>query len=829
MSEILSAIKLKDRIIIVSVLLAFAVVLALVIGAITGATVDPHVHSFKYHIERGEDGSFDYVGVCTDSECESPVSVWDITNAEESVISEIKVAPTCTADGVMKYSFRPVGSQVTYTYEEKIPALSDSYSHTYYAEDATVKDGVSSVTFKCENEACNDEETIEISISDMTFVELVEDATCNAPKVERYSYTYKGVEVIVTTKTDVEDVPHKLNGVFVTELMDENGYLPYNTEGVNLDVVGYFPCGSVGNARFVCEVCEKENKIKVIRDDHKYEFLADKTSLPTDKNEGKAYLKCTEEDCGQLKIITLPVVVATNDNVISRDQDKEEQTVKYTYVSGDYGFVIEEEITIPWNNHRFEFTEDCVVRPTFDKEGEVTLTCKNSSCSKIISISLPKIITEGEDKNTTITYEHLLEKKVYTYLYSLAEYGIEVTFSLESEWIDHNYVYAESETVLPDLEKDGVAYVRCDFEGCPKHHVITLPKIVLDENATMVSPASEQAAAIYRYLFENSEYGINIKIDFNVGEPLSHDYKYDIVLNVLTGKFDFVGKCNQLGCEQPEIREESIEVEMEDHSATCTTDGILIIRYFKDGVEYKKTMPNGTKMGHNYVESDKIDPTFARDGSVNLVCSNEGCGESIPLILPQMDFRENIEIIADVTELSAAIAKYTYVNEEYNYTLIIEFTIGSPLKHEYTYTIQPNEETGGYDLVGVCNQPECQAPTVREENIDAIIEEHISDCTTDGYIYVKYEKDGITYELTLPTQAQSGHKYEVDVPVSKSNPTWEKEGSAVVKCVNEGCDHTVTVVLPIIDYGVTAFYLDDNQLYYMYTDPETRYEHFFLL
>ncbi len=665
MNEILSAIRLKDRIIIISLMVIFAVLLAVGIGAVTEATVDPHVHSFEYHLERGEDGSFDYVGVCTDEACENPVYAWDILNAEDSVVSEVKIAPTCTSDGLMKYSFTPLGETAVYTYEEKISALSPTYSHTFVAEDATIEDGSSSLTIKCTNEGCADKETLEVDVAvDMTFVEKVADATCHTPRVEKYTYNYNGVTVSVTASTEVDGIPHTLNGVYVTELQDENGYFPYGTEGIDLDVVGYLPCGYVGNGHYVCEVCEKKNNVQVQRDDHKYEFLEDMTILPTDKNEGKAYVKCTEEDCGQLKTITLPVVAPGDDNIINRDQDREEQTVKYTYVSGDYGFVIEKEIVIPWNNHLFEYSEDDVVRPTFDKDGSVTLRCQNSVCSEYIVVTLPKM---NEASNTTVAYDHILEKKTFTYLYTNTEYGFEITFSYDTSWIDHSYVYIEGETVNPDLEKDGVAYARCYYEGCPKYHEITIPKIVVDKNASNIALATEQSAALYRYSYYNREYDFTITIDFTVGEPLSHEYKYGLELNILTGKFDFVAKCDQPGCLESEIREENVPVTITEYVVSCTTDGYIVVSYERDGVIYEMPpIKQQDRLGHEYVVTNITNPTFSKEGSATLVCENEGCTEAnITIVLPKIEF--GVTAFEVVPGADDGQLYYLYSNKEYNF------------------------------------------------------------------------------------------------------------------------------------------------------------------
>ena len=663
MNEVLSAIRLKDKIVIVSLMVVFAVLLAFGIGAVTEATVDPHVHSFEYHLERGEDGLFDFVGVCTDEECENPVSAWDITNASESVLPEIKIAATCTSDGLIKYSFTPAGETVIYTYEEKIPALSSNYSHTYVADETTVENGSASVTIKCTNKGCSDKETLDISVSDMTLASTISAATCHTPKVEIYNYEYNGATVSITASTEVEDVPHVLNGVYVTELEIAEGVFPYGTKGVTIYGYNHLSCGQRASGHYTCEVCSEQKGVYVVREDHSYEYVADATVLPTDTETGSATVKCTAEDCNKTLNITLPKIIADSNNVVSRDQDKETQVINYTYVSGDYGFVIEENITIPWPNHQFVYTESDVIRPTFDSDGSVTLRCKNSVCSEERVLTLPKMV---EGYNTDAVYYHILEKKTFSYLYKNSEYGIEIAFSYEEAWIDHSYVYSESETVEPDFIEDGVAYVRCYYEGCEKYHEITIPKIVLDENTVLVSGATEQTKALHRYTYHNTDYDFTVTVDFNIGEVLTHDYKYDLKFTGIS--FDLVGVCNQPGCLEPEDRLENVAVVQEEHLPTCITDGYLRVTYVdeRDGEEYELTMPFGFATGHVYETVSETKPTWSKEGSAVLKCSNEGCSENVTIVLPKIEYGVTA---FELPTSDDGQLYYMHSKEEYGYEL----------------------------------------------------------------------------------------------------------------------------------------------------------------
>ena len=68
MSEILNAIRLKDKLTIAGVMAAVAVILATVVGLLTYFTADRHTHVYDYTLKLEEDGSFTLVGhiqMCT--------------------------------------------------------------------------------------------------------------------------------------------------------------------------------------------------------------------------------------------------------------------------------------------------------------------------------------------------------------------------------------------------------------------------------------------------------------------------------------------------------------------------------------------------------------------------------------------------------------------------------------------------------------------------------------------------------------------------------------------------------------------------------------------
>ena len=819
MNELLSIIKLKDKITIISLMVAFAAILATTIGLITQGTVDPHEHTYEYHLERVGEEKFAVVGVCTDKSCEDPKASWDVQSLSETIVTN----PTCCTPGNTRYVLTTnvlEGEIKSYILDEPIAKL----PHNYVGALKTSESGATSIEAVCTNKECTSALLKIENVADANLkLEETKDATCNSDRYQKYTYTANGISSTVEIYVE-ENIAHTLNGKYVTEYMVD-GYIPYGTEGVKLDGANSLGCGESAKGSYVCQVCQETQTVNVSKANHTYEIDKNKTVLPTLSTNGSAYIWCY--DCGKSATIVLPkIVVGSNADVISQDADKEIQTVKYNYFNDNNKYEFVAEIVIPWENHVFEYTQDDVVYPTLNSDGSLTLRCKNSACSKEIVLTLPAMKVGA---NTTLVSDHILEKQTYTYTYTNSEYQIELTHSYDVAWISHTYVLAENETVNPTLDSDGKAYVRCSYEGCDKHYEITIPKIQFGVNVTNVSDATELAAAVVRYTYSNSEHGFVVSFDFEVGEPLSHNYKYKIELNIFTGNFDFVGKCDQPGCATPELREENIDVIMEEVLPTCTTDGSLTVKYEKDGVLYEMTMRNGNRTGHNYVESNKVEPTLYSDGSVTLTCSNEGCGKSGNLTLPMMVFNENTYVLTDVSEQSPVVMRYTYIDKRFEYVLVIDFTMGEALSHDYKYELVYNESTDAYDFVGVCNQPGCATPELREENVDVTIEEHKADCTTDGYIYVIYMKDGTVYSLTIPTNTKAGHNYDVDNPVSLTKPTWDNDGSVTVECTNEGCGHTATVVLPKCENDVTVFEYEQGTVYYLYTDEETGYEIFFII
>ncbi len=86
--------------------------------------------------------------------------------------------------------------------------------------------------------------------------------------------------------------------------------------------------------------------------------------------------------------------------------------------------------------------------------------------------------------------------------------------------------------------------------------------------------------------------------------------------------------------------------------------------------------------------------------------------------------------------------------------------------HEYTYTLEPGDEAGTFDLVGRCPYEYCENPTYTEKNVEVYISSAIEgNCLEGSKTVYSHDFEGGTVSYTLET-AKGEHKL-CGVPVSK--------------------------------------------------------------
>ena len=93
-------------------------------------------------------------------------------------------------------------------------------------------------------------------------------ATCLAEGSIKYTYTHTGVEYSITEITPKGN--HSVNKVDVSTLVDENGYLPIDVDGVHIsDNVDIFNCGDTAPGTFICSDCGGFVDVTVVKN-HQY-------------------------------------------------------------------------------------------------------------------------------------------------------------------------------------------------------------------------------------------------------------------------------------------------------------------------------------------------------------------------------------------------------------------------------------------------------------------------------------------------------------------------------------------------------------------------------
>lgn len=855
MNEILAGIKLKDKVIIISVMAVFALLLGFGIGAITQATVDPHVHSYESHLEKDEEGNFSLVSVCTDEDCEDPVYTVAVDGVDRVELS----AATCCEKGLVEYSYRHNG--IVYFIKEELPLKPHAYDGVLVD-----KDGGTVISAKCTNEGCNDTDLTLGDVSSLTLVDST-PATCHTPRLDRYEYVSNGVSTILVVRVE-EDVPHILNGAYATESQLPDGSFSYGTNGIKLDKDTTVTCGTSGSGYFICEECKEQISVQVVKDDHNFVWIEEETVLPTAIASGTAIVRCQNLDCKEAKSILLPMVSeGEHAELLEANHAEKYKKLKYSFISDEYGINVQFEIQIVWDEHDYRYIDSETVKPTETRNGWATVECSYDGCTaKRKTISLPKIVigenaeivSEVSELNPlivrynyvsdtygfTVSFDHVIGSALehdYTYelvregdgfvligrchqlgcqtpetrdtdlaithvntstCYSLGEDiwscehdGVTYTYKQPAtEYAQHNLSYSESETVAPTFDASGVAYVRCTNEGCTTHHKINLPKVVVGDNAIVTFTDPDTGAKTVRYIYTNPTYGLNIELDLTVSAHV-HSYRY--VLEPHAGHYDLIGTCGGWDCDAPSVREEDVEVSFRNTS-TCQTAGEQIWSHVKDGVTYSFSLPAFDTVAHKYAydEETLVRPTLDADGSALMCCIYAGCDECLEVVLPKITIGENSTVISTDSESGITIVSYTYISTSPKFTVELELEITGHI-HNYEYTLEPG--SNGFDLVGICNEPDCDAPTVREENVDTSYE-NTSTCITLGEEIFSVVKNGKTVTFTLPAMEYAPHSLTYDAN-SIVNPTLDSDGSLLAYCTVGGCTHTEDRALPKLAVG----------------------------
>ena len=489
MSEILSAIRLKDKITIASIMAAFAALLAILVAILSMVTADRHSHIYDYRLEMAKDGSFYVAGVCNVNNCENPFFEYKIESGVELLSAD---SPSCSTEGKKIYSYTYGGLTMTYT--EILPKSSHLYDY-----ELIDRNGILYVNGACTVDGCTDPLLFINDVKEITLIGVI-PATCFSSKQETYSYVSDGKTGTFSTLVD-EYVPHTLNGKPSTDFSDEYGKYPLLTENVHLFPNEGVKCGDIVDGYFVCEVCRQIESVKVRIPQHDYKFDEAKMLAPTFTTEGFAVLSCANFYCSDSVKVTLPKVEAGKSAVVeSEATELHPEILKYTYTSELYGFTVElkfESGTALSHDYHYE------IMPNEKDTGKMDLIgkCSQPECQTPLT-RVENIETTFEDTSTCVK----VGKLIWTYVHE----GETLTFTSDAkDFASHTYSYDKSKVQLPTLDSNGLVVLYCSNKGCDHEQIVELPKVEIGVNAEI---GLEMDGFILVEYTHSTEYGVKIEV-----------------------------------------------------------------------------------------------------------------------------------------------------------------------------------------------------------------------------------------------------------------------------------------------------------------------------
>ncbi len=484
MSEIFGSIRLKEKMAILMPMIAFAVILATSVGVVSFCTADRHTHIYDYTLEK-VDGEFVLNGICTVENCEDPF-------LDEQRPTDVKllssVQPTCSANGERVYSYDVDGTTVTYT--EVIATLPHSYDFELVHDGETA-----TIVGECTEEDCQDHE---ISIEGVTNFELVSEVKgdCFTPDRITYSYQVNGETKTFTTLSLIT-APHTIAGQTTDKIENSDGSLNFGTAGVYINADQPYACGTNVEGFFVCEHCKQIVSTEVRYPEHVYAYNEEKLVMPTLEADGCAVLDCQNEGCGMsLDIVVPKIVVGENTVTVSGATELYREVVKYEYISAEHDFSVKVEFEVgELLVHKYEYKLEI---DTEVNSGKINLVgkCNQPDCQS------PDYFEADVDASCVDT-STCLKPGVVTWSYE--KDGEIITLSVVSMVKSHHkYTYDGNRAIPPTIYNNGMIEIHCETEGCTEVILLTLPKVVIDENTVITGEIEGNLIGEYTYFDEKT-------------------------------------------------------------------------------------------------------------------------------------------------------------------------------------------------------------------------------------------------------------------------------------------------------------------------------------
>ena len=492
MSEILSAIRLKDKLTIAGVMAAVAAVLAIFVGVFTICTADRHTHKYDFSLQMEEDGSFSLVGNCSVKNCEDPFYV---EKNLQGVELSLAVRPTCVNEGSKIYSYDHNGVGLKYT--EILPLSAHTYEYELVSNGENVH-----INGMCQVEGCKNPYVFIYDAKDLTLME-VEEATCFSPRKETYAFVSGGETKTFVTLVE-ENIPHTLLGVPATSFQNLDKTYPYGLEGVKPlgETAG---CGAIGQGYYVCEFCRMAVGVNIRRPDHKFTYSESELSRPDLDKNGTAVVRCVNDDCTESIQIVLPKV-EKGVNAVTKSPATElhREVLTYTYVSNEYNFTVTFDLEIgELLAHDYEYS----LKPDENTPEQINLIgkCTQPDC-QTPNLVVKNVETTFEDTSTCT------KKGYWIWTHVLAD-GTIVQLKVQSiSFASHNHMKFDADVDVisyPTETMEGSVKIRCNGQGCTDYIVVTIPKVVIGENATLITRFTNGILVDYLYVTDN---GVEILI-----------------------------------------------------------------------------------------------------------------------------------------------------------------------------------------------------------------------------------------------------------------------------------------------------------------------------
>lgn len=477
MRELLSTLKLKEKLTIALSMAGLALMLILFLVTFSHCSASNHEHEYDYHLEL-VDGKFNLVGYCDVIDCPAP----DYVEQNISGVSLVSaVRPTCVGEGKRVYTYQRGDLKLDYV--EILPVT----SHRYNCDKIRIQSG--RVTLECVQPGCTNPTLTLERVSNFHVDQYVE-GDCFSPPRAVFTYTADGRTSNFIAYTHNER-PHMINGTFTDKLVDSKGQFAYGQQGITLvNASASHSCGSVLDGYYTCEKCAQIVNVKVKKPDHHLVYSAsDVISNPTVHEAGALTARCSNAGCSYSERVKLPaIMIGFNSEIIREATEQAPMLVKYTY-NYRYGLTVKLNISVGdpiIHNYIFELK----LVPTGNGYGQYNLVgnCEDENCPH------PEVVIE----NVPVTPIDPLctnNKRYFGYEYKGTMYYIETPQTAKP----HDFDYDINEATLPTMDSTGEIVVTCSRSDCSYDETVILPKVQVGVNAEVLFDAPNYTLLEYKY------------------------------------------------------------------------------------------------------------------------------------------------------------------------------------------------------------------------------------------------------------------------------------------------------------------------------------------